>query len=238
MEGNKVLVLGGTGSAGICLLRELAFHKRATVAYARNISKIPTDLASNEFLEIVQGEMSDGDALSRAVAKCSIVLSLLGPNIMDRMENQSLYADIYKDNVFPLMRKHGVRRILAMGTLSIQRPEDSWTFFQPMVLFFVRMMANGVYRNIINLANTFEHDAADLDWTIFRIAAIPGNSDEMSWKQDREDGGEPFVGWIGEKGWTSSIRRAALARWLVDAADGKADSWIGKMPAISRSGLS
>jgi hypothetical protein len=52
MEGNKVLVLGGTGPAGICLLRELAFRQRATVVYARNISKIPSDLASNEFLEV------------------------------------------------------------------------------------------------------------------------------------------------------------------------------------------
>jgi hypothetical protein len=182
--------------------------------------------------------MSDVDALSSAVAKCSVILSLLGPNITGRMHSQSLFADIYKDNVFPLMRRHGVRRILAMGTLSIQRPEDSWTFFQPVVVFLVRMLANGAYRNIVNLAHTFERETADLDWTVFRIAAIPGKSDEMSWRQDREDGGEPFVGWIGEKGWTSSIKRAALARWLVDAAEGKADGWIGKMPAISRSGLS
>ncbi|KAJ8104701.1 hypothetical protein ONZ43_g7724 [Nemania bipapillata] len=235
MAGSKVLVLGGTGPAGICLLRELAFRKRATVVFARNISKIPSDLASNGFLEIIQGEMNDVDALSRAVAQCSIVLSLLGPQITDRLENHSLYAEIYKNNLFPLMRKHGVRRILAMGTLSIQRPEDSWTFFQPMVVFFVRTFCNSVYRNVINVANTFEHDAGDLDWTIYRIAQIPGESDELSWKTDRE-GGEPFVGWIGENGWTNSIKRAALTRWLADAVDGKADTWIRKMPAVSRSG--
>ncbi|KAH8155989.1 hypothetical protein CIB48_g12257, partial [Xylaria polymorpha] len=193
---------------------------------------------------IIEGEMNDMEALSNAVAKCSAIISLLGPKINDRMESPTLFADIYKNNIFPLMRKHNIRRILAMGTLSIQRPEDSWTLFQPMVVFFVRLMASGVYRNIINVAAAFEHDATDLDWTVFRIAQIPGDSDEGSWKNDREeDGGEPFVGWIGEKGWTTHVKRAVLTRWLADAADGKADAadgkadaWVGKMPAISHHG--
>ncbi|KAI0438863.1 NAD(P)-binding protein [Xylaria telfairii] len=237
MAGPKVLVLGGTGTAGICLLRELAFRQRSTVVYARNISKIPSDLVSNKFLEIIEGEMNDRETLSNAIAKCSTIISLLGPKINDRIESPTLFANIYKQNIFPLMRKHNIRRILAMGTLSIQRPEDSWTFFQPMVVFFVRLMASSVYNNIINVAATFEHDATDLDWTVFRIAQIPGDSDEGSWKNDREeDGGEPFVGWIGEKGWTTSVKRAVLTRWLADAADSKADAWVGKMPAISHHG--
>ncbi|KAI0468114.1 NAD(P)-binding protein [Xylaria cf. heliscus] len=238
MVGSKILVLGGTGTAGLCLLRELAFRQRPTVVYARNISKIPSDLVSNESLEIIQGEMNDMDALSNAVAKCSAIISLLGPKIDDRIESPTLFADIYKDNIFPLMRKHNIRRILAMGTLSIQRPEDSWTLFQPIIVFLVRLTANGPYRNIINVAATFERDAGDLDWTIFRIARIPGDSDEGSWKNDREEeGAKPFVGWIGEKGWTTYIKRAALTRWLADAADGQADGWTGKMPAISHHGL-
>ena len=52
MGGSKVLVLGGTGPAGICLLRELVYRKHATIAYARNPSKIPEDLASNPLIEV------------------------------------------------------------------------------------------------------------------------------------------------------------------------------------------
>jgi putative NADH-flavin reductase len=52
MAGDKVLVLGGTGPAGICLLRELLFRKHGTIAYARNPSKIPDDLKSNPLLEV------------------------------------------------------------------------------------------------------------------------------------------------------------------------------------------
>lgn len=52
MAGSKILVLGGTGPAGICLLRELIYNNLATVVYARNPSKIPDDLASNPLIEV------------------------------------------------------------------------------------------------------------------------------------------------------------------------------------------
>ncbi|KAI0966534.1 hypothetical protein F4678DRAFT_448932 [Xylaria arbuscula] len=232
MAGSKILVLGGTGPAGLCLLRELESRQRHTIVYARNISKIPSNLAANDSLEIIQGEMDDLDSLSRAIAQCSSVVSLLGPNINDRIATSSLYADIYR-NIFTLMRRHGVRRILAMGTPSIQRPEDSWTIIQPVIILFVRMLHNSVYRNIINVANVFERDATGLDWTVYRIGQILGGSDESNWKADRE-ASEPFIGHVGEKGWSLPLKRGLLARWLADAAAGKADDWIGKMPAISQ----
>ena len=47
-----VLVLGGTGPAGICLLRELLYRDHPTRVYARNPAKIPEDLASNPLLEV------------------------------------------------------------------------------------------------------------------------------------------------------------------------------------------
>lgn len=47
-----VLVLGGTGPAGICLLRELLHRKHKVVAYARTPSKVPEDLAADPLLEV------------------------------------------------------------------------------------------------------------------------------------------------------------------------------------------
>ncbi|ETS80731.1 hypothetical protein PFICI_08260 [Pestalotiopsis fici W106-1] len=233
MPGDKILVFGGTGPAGICLLRELAHGNHAAIVYVRNPAKLPEELAKHPLLEVVKGEMSDRETLSAAMSRSSTVLSLLGPQISDRKIDPSLYADMYKNYIFPLMRQHGVRRIVAMGTVSIQRTEDHWTAFQFMVVCFMRLFSGTLYRNMLNLADAFDRDAAGLDWTVFRIAQIPGEPDEESWRKDRDDG-EVSVGWIGEKGWSSSIKRALLARWLVDAAEGKADEWIGKMPAISR----
>ncbi|KAI3536370.1 hypothetical protein CSPX01_10819 [Colletotrichum filicis] len=152
------------------------------------------------------------------MARSSIVVSLLGPNINDKHIDPSLYADIYRNYVFPAMKKYSVRRILAMGTISIKQPEDHWTFFQTMVTIVMPLLNGAVYRNMHNLAHLFGKEGHDLDWTIFRIAQIPGESDETSWRQDRDLG--LFTGWIGEKGWTSTLRRGALARWLVDGVEG------------------
>lgn len=52
MAREKILVLGATGPAGICLLRELIYRKHATVVFARTPSKIPSDLATSPLIEV------------------------------------------------------------------------------------------------------------------------------------------------------------------------------------------
>ncbi|KAL4965282.1 RNA polymerase II mediator complex subunit MED27 domain-containing protein [Aspergillus stella-maris] len=224
MAGSKVLVLGGTGPTGICLLRELVYRKHETIVYARNPSKIDENLAANECLEIIKGEMDNLELLSDAIARSRIVISLLGPKVFDKIPT-TMYADIYRKSVFPLMREHGVRRILAMGTPSIPRPEDSWTFLSCFGIPLLRIFASPAYQNVRNIGDAFDHHAEGLDWTVYRISAIPGNDDEESWRIDREDG-EVFVGWVGQRGWTMSQKRGSLARWLVDAAEGGAEKWL------------
>lgn len=177
--------------------------------------------------------MDNRNALSSAMARASAVISLLGPNVYDRHMNHSLFADIYISSVFPLMREHGVRRILAMGTLSIKLPDDKFNIMQCILPYLMPLLANFAYQNVLNIRRAFESHGDGLDWTVFRIAHIPGGSDEASWRKDRLDG-ELFTGWIGENGWTMSLKRGALARWLVNAVEGDADNWIGKMPGISK----
>ena len=52
MPGSKVLVLGGTGPAGICLLRELIHRNHEVIAFARDPTKIPEDVSSNPLIEV------------------------------------------------------------------------------------------------------------------------------------------------------------------------------------------
>lgn len=47
-----VLVLGGTSSAGTCVLRELLSRKQPVVALVRDPSKIPADLWANPHLTV------------------------------------------------------------------------------------------------------------------------------------------------------------------------------------------
>lgn len=52
MTGIKILVLGATGPAGLLLLRELLHRQHGIIAYVRNASKIPADLASSPLLQV------------------------------------------------------------------------------------------------------------------------------------------------------------------------------------------
>ncbi len=174
--------------------------------------------------------------LSSAVSKSHSIISLLGPDLnRDGALDPTTFATFFSATLFPLMREHGVRRILAMGTLSIKLPEDRWTLFQSFAILFMRTLHGNLYKTIHNIRDAFEQEGKDLDWTMFRIAAIPGESDEESWKKDREDG-ELFEGMIGEAGWTGTTKRGLLARWLVNELEREDGKWLRKLPAVSRKG--
>jgi hypothetical protein len=99
------------------------------------------------------------------------------------------------------------------------------------LVWLVYLVANAAYRNILGIAKVFEAEGAGLQWTIFRIGGIPGGSDEESWKKDREQ--EVAAGSVGDETWSLTVKRSALAKWLVDSAEGDGKQWAGKMPTIS-----
>ncbi|KAI3579720.1 hypothetical protein IWW34DRAFT_735581 [Fusarium oxysporum f. sp. albedinis] len=230
MPGTPTLVLGATGPAGICVLRELLHRGHPTIAFVRSPSKVPRELASNPLLEIIKGELSDTTALSQAVAKSQAIISLLGPNSTS-VPDPTIYASFY-DVLFGLMRQHRVRCILAMGTISSALPQDTFSFMRALVIVFLRLFAATAYRSTLAIGEKFQTAAGDdLEWTVFRIFSVTGGADEAAWKADR--GGRVFAGYVGEPGWNTSLKRGALARWLVDGVEKGVGKWVGKLPLVS-----
>lgn len=174
--------------------------------------------------------MDDREALSLAISKANVIISLLGPNQM-RLPSYTVYPDFYS-SIFGLMREHYVSRIYAMGTLSISQPKDQFSLIRSLLVWLVYLVAHSAWRNIIGVGKVFESEAQDLDWTVFRIGGISGGSDEASWTKDREVG--VVAGWVGEERWSVVLRRSGLARWLVDCIEGAGGVWIGLMPAVSK----
>ena len=259
MVGSKILVLGATGPSGINVLRELEYRKLPTVVYARTVSKIPTEISQSPYIEVrasekrsidvlgfvtllirsqvIQGSFFNADEakLSSAISQCSVIISLLGPNIGSiRGLKPNTYADIYAQFVFPLMRQHGVKRIFAMSTVSVSRPEDKPSIIRWVLAFAVWLVAGMAQKNIYTMQYLFEdqEQSKDIEWTAFRLAFIPGGHDEKSWRKDRE--GEVFTGYVGDPGYSFVQRRGQLGKWLVDAAVDGAPQWIHRFPAVSR----
>lgn len=160
-----------------------------------------------------------------------MIVSLLGPNKLIGLD-PSIYIDFYT-RLFPLMRAQGVRRIYAMSTFSRSDPSDKFSLVRLVIVTLVFLVAHRAWQAVQGMARAFENAGEGIDWTMYRIAGIPGGCDEESWRRDREDG-EAFEGWVGEEGWMRWQTRGALARWLVDAVEDGKERWIGKMPAVSR----
>lgn len=176
--------------------------------------------------------MIDADKLEVTVAESNVILSLLGPTTM-RFSGPSPYPGYYS-TLFPLMRKHGVKRILAMSTVSVDDPQDGFSLLRWFLVSVVRILAGPAYRTVRGIAQVFREEADGLDWTVYRLAFIPGGHDEESWKKDREDW-PVHAGYVAKPGWQVYTKRGALARWLVDCAESGSSEWVGKMPAVSKS---
>ena len=188
--------------------------------------------------QIIQGEFraSDEPALSRAIAQCYAVISLIGPVLGEvRSYTPTFFADIYAQQVLPLMIQHSVPRILAMSTVSVYRPEDSFSFLRWLNSLLIRLLFSTAQKNMFAVEAAFDNDkqAHELDWTVYRMVIVLGGCDEQTWQKDRA-AGEMYAGPVGAKGFSLLSRRGQLACWLVDAALDKNGQWSQKMPAVSR----
>lgn len=135
--------------------------------------------------------MHESDKLESAVARGKTITSFLGPtqsSVVEKMTYSSIYSAL-----FPLMRKHSVKGVLATGMISITGPSDSSSFTRFLLAIFVRIIASAAYNAIIDLGRGFQEEADGLYWILFRIGFTSGESDGASWRADRED--QPTYAW-------------------------------------------
>lgn len=176
--------------------------------------------------------MSQRETIAEAVAKSRVIVSLLGPSSTRQPKNT--FADYYRTIVL-LMKKHGVHRILALGTTAIYQPDDQGSISRALMSTLIKVVVNGAYHNILAIQDYFENmNDTSIEWTVFRVGNLSGTSDRSAWLADRESG-KPFDGPVGAPGFTSGINRSIMARWLVDVATATPAKWACQMPALSKS---
>ncbi|KAK0668106.1 hypothetical protein QBC41DRAFT_129577 [Cercophora samala] len=234
MADKPILILGSTGPSGLCLLRELLYRKKRVIAFVRptSASKIPADLVSSypDTLQVMHGQVDDDESLNAAISQCTAVISLLGP-VAESMSSRTPlpYPAYYEKHVLPLMKKHGVKRIAAMGTISIYTEDDAGVFLRWIMRTAVSWMFPAAYNAMVGIGNVFKEET-DIDWTVFRLPMLLGECNEAAWKADREKE-EAQAGPVS-KVWTGKLNRAILAKWLADWAEHER-TWVRELPALS-----
>lgn len=128
----QILVLGGTGPVGILIIQKALEKHHTAIVYARSPSKLPSDILFNPRVKVVEGSLTDSDALERAFAVeggVDAVVSALGPPVLGIHPSGNPLAQGYM-KVIEVAKSKGVKRFIVLGTASIKDDEDKsdWKF--------------------------------------------------------------------------------------------------------------
>jgi len=210
----RITVFGATGKIGRLVTGQLLAAGHQVVAVVRTPAKLGL---SDPNLTVVEAELSDRDAIAKAVAGSDAVISALGPSLK-RSASGSPLADGTRA-IVEAMNDAGVRRFIGLATPSIADPRDA-PHWKHKVL---PVMAGLAFPNALaELRGMTEAvTGSDLDYTIARITS----------PTDKPATGRIRAGYLGRDKVGSAMTRPDIAAFLVGRLTDTRH--IRSMPAIS-----
>lgn len=190
----ELLVVGASGRVGRRVCEYAHSDGHSVTAFVRDVTTAPDGVA------VVEGDVTDADAVEAAVAGRDAVCSALGP---DGTDTSVLVEGI--DNIVTAMAAHGVDRLVAVGAAGILQATPSRlrldTVEFPERLSRIAAAHREVYERLRNSA---------LDWT---LACPPRMPDGTSTNHYRT-----AVDYLPEGG--QSISTGDVAAFCYDALTG------------------
>ncbi|KAI0793321.1 NAD-P-binding protein [Abortiporus biennis] len=216
-----LLILGGTGPCGIALIQQALAAHHTIVIYARSANKIPSDIASNPSVTIVTGQLTDSDALNKAMVGVHAVLSALGPPVSKGVTypSNTPIAHGY-EVIIDAMRKNNVKRIIVLGTASIKDPADKFSVRFAALISGVALFAHNAYRDVVEIGNVIREKNQDLIWTIARVPVLVSNPSTAV-----------HAGYVGDGKDHTTLSREAFASFFMHELEN--NEWCRKAPLIS-----
>lgn len=149
----RLFILGATGGIGRQLLDQALERHHSVTAFVRSPQKLGTP---RDGLTVIQGNVRDADAMSRALRGHDAVLSTLGPPGPAR---NTITSDSARATV-AAMQSAGIHRLLVVGVAALF----------PDIGMFGRFLRSTLLRNIADDSAEMERmvKASGLDWTIVR----------------------------------------------------------------------
>ncbi|GBE78488.1 NAD-P-binding protein [Sparassis latifolia] len=216
-----LLVLGATGPCGVQLIQEALSTSHSVVIYARSPQKLPDSITSHSSVFVVKGELGNVELLSQAMAGVDAVLSALGPAVKSGPFHPSdtplarAYAAI-----IDVMKKCGVKRLIALGTASIKDDRDKFSLEFVALVSGVALFARSAYKDVVAIGETIRAQGDGLEWTIARVPILTQNE-----KRD------VLAGYIGDGTTKTTLARAGFAAFVINEVE--KNEWCGKAPLIS-----
>ena len=159
----RIAIFGATGGTGRQLVEQAIGAGNEVIAYVRDASKLER---KHDRLTVIQGELSDQDAIERAVSGADAVISVLGP----RGGSKGRPITMGIQNIIAAMERRGVRRLIISSTASARDPDDRPELRFTLMIGLVKLFIHAAYEDIVSTAEAVRR--SDLDWTIVRLSLL------------------------------------------------------------------
>ena len=195
----KLTVFGATGGVGREVVTQALDARHDVRAYVRNPAKL--DL-THPNLTVIPGELTDREAVQRAVRGADAVISALGPSLDRKATGMPLVAGTR--TIVEAMRAEGVERYIGIATPSVRDPRDTRSVLGLIVPLMGRTFLPRAYRELLAMSRLIID--SPLDWTIARFIR----------PTDGARTGTVRAGYLGRDRIRASITRADIAVFLLD----------------------
>jgi putative NADH-flavin reductase len=195
----NLTVFGATGGIGHEVVTQALDAGHHLTAYIRNPAKLT---ATHPNLTVITGELTDRDAVQRAVHGAAAVISALGPSLDRKATGMPLVEGTR--TIVDAMRTEGIERYIGMATPSLRDPRDTGSLLGRLVPFMGRTFLSRAYRELLEMSQLVTDSG--LDWTMARFTR----------PTDGARTGTIRAGYLGRDKIRASITRADIATFLLD----------------------
>lgn len=115
----NLIIFGATGMVGKQLVKQALYMGHHVKAFGRNV--FTEGLPEDKALELVQGALFDGKAVSNAIKGCDAVLSALGGSF----DGKDFTRSLGMKNITEQMQKAGVKRIVGIGGMGVLNSSET-----------------------------------------------------------------------------------------------------------------
>jgi hypothetical protein len=208
----KIALFGASSATGKLLIEDALARGDEIVAFVRQ----PASLSLiHDHLRIVQGELSNQEALEKAVEGVDAVISVLGPR--GKTEDRPLTQGM--KNLLRAMTKQNVHRLVALSTLSAPDSQDRFDLRAAFMVTMIKLTVRSAYEEFVNMATLVR--ASDRDWTLVRVSLLNNHAPT----------GKIRAGYPGKKEVGVFVSRGDLAQFLLQQA--RETTYLRQAPALS-----
>lgn len=210
----RLCVIGATGGTGQAIVREALARGHTLTALVRSREKARSLLPG---ADLVEGDVRDEAALTRALEGCEAVISALGTRKIRLIRQVTVHTDGTRA-LLSAMKRCGVRRLVCITGVGAGDSAGHGGFAYDRI--FKPVFLRTIYQDKDRQEALIR--ASGLDWIIVRPSVLtdkPGTGNVLATVDLRGiHGGE--------------IPRADVAAFVV--AQTASDQWLGKSPVITQ----